>query len=60
MLRIGFPAFKAIEASDAKCLILFNTAGESVLISGAGCPKMETPARQRPPLIVTCTPYRRS
>jgi hypothetical protein len=25
-------------------LILFNTEGESVLISGAGCPKMGTPA----------------
>jgi hypothetical protein len=28
-------------------LILFNTAGESVIISGAGCPKMGTPARRR-------------
>jgi hypothetical protein len=25
-------------------LILFNAAGESVIISGAGCPKMGTPA----------------
>ena len=57
------PAFKGNWASDFKCLILFNTAGESVLISGAGCPKLGTPARQRPPLIVTCTLiilYRRS
>src|SRR5580700_242222 len=34
------PALKSNWASDFKCLILFKTAGESVLISGAGCPKM--------------------
>ena len=62
MPRIGFLPSKGNWASDFKCLILFNTAGESVIISGAGCPKMGTPARQRPSLIVTCTLilYRRS
>ena len=37
-------AFKGNWASDFKCLILFNTAGESVIISGAGCSKMGMPA----------------
>ena len=38
MARI-VPAFRGNWASDFKCLTLFNTAVESVIISGAECSK---------------------
>ncbi len=36
--------FEGNWASYFKCLILFNTAGESIIISGAGCPKVDASA----------------
>ena len=62
MPRIGFLPLKGNWASDFKCLILFNTAGESVDHFRSGMSENGDASAPAPVVIVTCTLilYRRS